>query len=232
MTRSQSRARVCHRARSFTREALRARFLAFVAVFCTLAGLIAACGSGQRPDFGTLPRVEVPLGPRSPSEEPEAEADEAERAAGGASGQGSSETTNPLSAGPRGMDLPDPPPLRSNEHALYVLRFERGELSVDSLQLVSTPQPQPTARRMGRFAFELWRGPQLIDRVRFDFPLLGASVPNEEEPLESGLTATTRVLVPFTRDATRARLVDRKRRTTVDLPWPPSAEQASVSAQE
>lgn len=206
-----------------------------VATLC----LAAACSSSQRPDFGTLPRVEVALGSPSKKGEPEPEAQDREASSeatadqetsgvGGARGESLTSPTTSLRAGKRGMDLPDPPPLHSREHASYVLRFERGELSVDAVRLVSTPQPQPTARRLGRFAFELWRGPQLIDRVRFDFPLLGASVPNEEEPLESGLTATTRVLVPLTRDATQARLVDRKRRTTVDLSWPPP--QAAVAS--
>ena len=37
----------------------------------------------------------------------------------------------------------------------------------------SSPRPRETPRAMGRFALELFEGPALIERVRFDFPLLG-----------------------------------------------------------
>ena len=40
-----------------------------------------------------------------------------------------------------------------------------------------------TPRAMGRFALELFEGPTLIERVRFDFPMLG------DEPRDAGLRA-------------------------------------------
>jgi hypothetical protein len=44
---------------------------------------------------------------------------------------------------------------------------------------------------MGRFAFEFFIGPTLIERVRFYFPLLGAGAPEDNDVLEGGLTTQT-----------------------------------------
>jgi hypothetical protein len=83
---------------------------------------------------------------------------------------------------------------------------------------------------MGRYAIELWVGRELIDRVRFDFPMLAAEElpssarrrPLYEAPtLAAGAHVTQRVLVPASPRATRALLVDRGTGETIALPWPP-----------
>jgi hypothetical protein len=97
-------------------------------------------------------------------------------------------------------------------------------------------RPVVTARPMGRFAIELWIGRELIDRVRFDFPLLGAEEPpgdrqsiHAEPRFEPGLEAERTILVPNSERATRAQLVDRATGKIQALPWPPDAPLDPVS---
>src|SRR5690606_11283415 len=102
-----------------------------------------------------------------------------------------------------------------------------GEMRVLSVTPRRFPKPIVTARKMGRFAIELWIGQELVERVRFDFPLLalapsesvgiaGAAPPN----LEARAHARQRVLVPAAPRARRAVLVDRATSKVVELPWP------------
>lgn len=99
-----------------------------------------------------------------------------------------------------------------------------------SVERRDLPKPIVTARRMGRYAIELWVGNELIERVRFDLPLLagerdavgkGAFAPPD---LEKGAHARTRVMVPRSERARRAVLVDRARETYTPLPWPPAPD--------
>jgi len=88
-----------------------------------------------------------------------------------------------------------------------------------------------TERHVGRFAVELWVGAELIDRVRFDFPLLAAdpAPQGRKRPLRGepsfgpGAETSRDVLVPVSDRATRAVLVDRLDGRTIPLPWPPVA---------
>jgi hypothetical protein len=85
---------------------------------------------------------------------------------------------------------------------------------------------------IGRFAIELWRGVELVERVRFDFPLLGASDPSGSTRnginMELGLETERDVWVPLLREATRAQIVDRKTGDIVNLSWPPPGLQLSA----
>jgi hypothetical protein len=81
---------------------------------------------------------------------------------------------------------------------------------------------------MGRFALELFEGPTLIERVRFDFPMLG--VPEAPDAgflrtpprLEPKLRTRIGVLMPATKRGTKLELWDRARDVRVTLPWPPT----------
>jgi hypothetical protein len=142
------------------------------------------------------------------------------------------------SAPARTGTLPDPPPLRASEHYVYLLVHDRGQVSVQSVQRWHSPTPLPTARSMGRYAVELWIGRELVDRVRFDFPMLAAEPaprPGTRRPLHeppslgAGAVVTRRVVVPASQRATRAVLVDRATGVTQPLPWPPPVQtRASV----
>jgi hypothetical protein len=111
----------------------------------------------------------------------------------------------------------------------YQLLYQNGAPSVERVQKQTLPRPLPTPRRMGRFALELWIGHELIDRVRFDFPLIAA----EEQPgvkrrplhdapsLAPHAIARIRVSLPASPRATRLILVDRATEQSQELPWPP-----------
>ena len=80
---------------------------------------------------------------------------------------------------------------------------------------------------MGRFAVELYVGRQLLDRVRFDFPLLGADelaggprMWSSPPSFERKLSTQAAVMIPHSERATRAILVDRATGRVWTLPWP------------
>jgi hypothetical protein len=123
---------------------------------------------------------------------------------------------------------PDPEPVTSAVHWDHALHYAKGEITVERVTRVDLPSPAPSPRRMGRFAIELWIGRELVDRVRFDFPLLAADVPEgRKRPLHDsprfapGADTRTTVRIPASDRATRAVLVDRQTGRTQALTWPP-----------
>lgn len=128
--------------------------------------------------------------------------------------------------------LPDPPPLVTREHWELALEYDRGVVRVAEVKAVTTARPVATDRRMGRFAIELWLGRELVDRVRFDFPMLAADEPEPpgKRPLHApvqfgpGAQSARRVLVPASDRATSARLLDRSTGKVTELAWPPVPE--------
>ncbi len=144
------------------------------------------------------------------------------------SGSGAAPPAGP----PPGGYAPDPEPLRMEEQWDYTLTYRDGGVLVDSVEPVKLEAPVVTVRRMGRFAIELWVGSELLERVRFDFPLLGAEPagaakkdgprPMREAP-RFQVEATLDVRVPASPRATRAVLVDRATGESMPLAWPPDA---------
>ena len=119
----------------------------------------------------------------------------------------------------------DPTPLVERSQWVFDLRWDRGDvwlLGIDPLEL---PAPQATPRAMGRFALELFEGPALLERVRFDFPLLGPPEPDGGSPFSFSRKLRTRVGVvfPATARGTRLELWDRATDRRWSLPWPPKA---------
>jgi hypothetical protein len=118
----------------------------------------------------------------------------------------------------------------------YAVLYQAGGVSVEGVQKRTLPKPVSTPRRMGRFALELWIGHELIDRVRFDFPLIaaeetpGATRRPLHDPPSMGPHAVARmtVLVPASPRATRLVLVDRATEKSEELPWPPDAEPSAA----
>ncbi len=125
--------------------------------------------------------------------------------------------------------LPDPDPLRLARQWQYTLLYDRGKVRIQSVKALRFARPVVTSRNMGRYAIELWIGHELVDRVRFDFPLVAAEAPqhgprrpiNEPPTLAAGAVATRQVLVPASTRATRAVLVNRASGGRQPLPWPP-----------
>lgn len=166
--------------------------------------LASFLGCSAQPTFGTAPVVAMEFDEPGPTREavpvpPPKKVDE-----------------------PVNLDLPDPAPLSSKDQIDYLFAFEKGEMSMISERAITLPHPAPTIRRMGRFAVEFWIGAQLLERVRFDFPLLGGTEVEGDQSIEQGLSAQTRVRVPFVERATSVRVLDRKTRKVLELAWPPS----------
>ena len=128
---------------------------------------------------------------------------------------------------------PDPPAMSEREQWVFDLRWQAGEVYLVQVHKTDMGGPHPTPRVMGRFALELYEGPTLIERVRFDFPLLG--VPEAPDAgwrtpprLEPKLKTRIGVLFPATKRGTRLELWDRARDQRWPLPWPPKEGVLSV----
>ena len=127
-------------------------------------------------------------------------------------------------------DLPDPVPLQLREYWRLGFEHTSGGVQLKGISRVVFAAPVVTPRRIGRYALELWIGRELIDRVRFDFPLLaGEPPPTAEirpvgEPVRfaPGAHVSQEVLLPNSDRATRLVLVDRATRTRRELSWPPT----------
>jgi hypothetical protein len=138
---------------------------------------------------------------------------------------------------------PDPTPLRLAEQVEYELELSEGKVRVVSVKPVTLPAPVVTPRRLGRYAIELSIGPELIERVRFDFPGTAADDPQvgPKKPLFAPLTlseraiARVKLLLPQSPRVRRAVLVDRALETVTPLEWPlpavpPAPPSGSASA--
>lgn len=175
--------------------------------------LLAPPQDAQNPNFTlTFPR-------RYPTAAPAASAETA---------RATPPSANPSGAAP-GAEAADPEPLALENQWEYKFVYDRGAVTVGRASPQRFAKPVVTARRVGRYAMELWIGHELVDRVRFDFPLIGAepAAPTRLHPLQEapsllpGAQVSRVVLVPASERATRALLRDRATGKTVELPWPP-----------
>jgi hypothetical protein len=150
-------------------------------------------------------------------------------AAGGGGDKRSSPTWTHASAHKRVGYAPDPPPMRSAHQWLLTFRYRRGKVELLSARRLRLKHAVTTPRRIGRYAVELLSGPTVIERLRFDFPLIGAEELagqrrpyNAPPPFATKATVTHRVMLPDTPRASRARLVDRATGGSFMIPWPPT----------
>jgi hypothetical protein len=128
-------------------------------------------------------------------------------------------------------DLPDPPALSQRAQWIYEVVYDRGNVRVGEPSFKCLERAQATPRRIGRFAFELWLGHELIDRSRFDFPLLAGETPRSESrqmlrevpSFAPGARVSVTLSVPASQRATRARILDRATGDSVTVAWPPLA---------
>ncbi len=128
---------------------------------------------------------------------------------------------------PPGGFLPDPSALVTRHQWVVDLGYRSGSVLFGGVRRVELAKPTATQRQMGRFAIELYIGKELIDRVRFDFPLLGADElaggPRRWDAppsFERRLSTRAAVMIPHSERATRAVLVDRATGRLWFLPWP------------
>lgn len=202
---------------------------------------VCACGATYRTDRGHAELVApVAIAERRPdASEATPTPPRASATASNASAPKNAVAGAPRAGSPSPQGFPpDPEPLVVQQHYRYELRYDRGDIHVVAVRSVDTAKPVETQRTMGRFAFELWIGAELIDRVRFDFPLLGAEAPAEDvQPLHAppnfaqGAVVSRSVVVPHSQRATSARIIDRATGSVTSVDWPPRNVQSSDAAQ-
>jgi hypothetical protein len=122
-------------------------------------------------------------------------------------------------------DAPDPEPLRVTEAWITTFVYDGGSISMRSVRKELFTEPKQTPRNFGRFALELFEGAVLVERVRFDFPLLGADPIDAGVRLETKLKTEVGVFFPSVERGDRLELHDRKTGKRISLPWPPTATQ-------
>jgi hypothetical protein len=137
------------------------------------------------------------------------------------------------------MRAPDPPAILSADQFVLTLRYEAGKATVERVRKVHLAQPRVTPRNTGRFAIELLSGRTLVERVRFDFPLMGADelagMPrqyNAPPRFENRAVVSRDVMVPDSPRFSRARLVDRATQRITPIAWPPETESDAGAALE
>jgi hypothetical protein len=139
----------------------------------------------------------------------------------------------------------DPAPMVERSQWVFDLRWDRDDVWLLGVQPLELPAPRETPRVMGRFALELFEGAALIERVRFDFPLLGSFVQADGQrdsrrdggsdggsdarrdnartapSFSQNLRTRIGVVFPAASRGTRLELWDRATNRRWSLPWPP-----------
>jgi hypothetical protein len=115
---------------------------------------------------------------------------------------------------------PDPTPLLSDAAFVLTVRFDKGTVSIEKTKRIVFPKKEALARHMGRFAAELYVGPTLIERLRFDFPLI-ADDDNAGESYAKGLNVAVEVKIPDSDRPTRLEIWDRATDKRWSFPYPP-----------
>ena len=131
--------------------------------------------------------------------------------------------TMSLAEPPAGGIAPDPPGRSSKKHWVFDVAYAQKKASVTRVSAT------PTARVMGRFAIEFWVGKELLDRVRFEVPLLDDDPKNHRAGPFSGPrfgNVTTRIKARIADNprATYVTLLDRGTGDVSRFWWPPEAD--------
>lgn len=131
---------------------------------------------------------------------------------------------------PRSGYAPDPPPQASKKQWLLKLAVREGKPRIQEAKLYEIPKPLATSRMMGRYAFELYVGKELLDRLRFNVPLLGEGPPEGHakralaRPRFDQVSVKLSIQIADQPRATRALLLDRATGEEQHFSWPPDAE--------
>jgi hypothetical protein len=131
---------------------------------------------------------------------------------------------------PRGGYAPDPPTQASRRQWNVDLVAHGGKVAAERATSIMLDRPAETPRVMGRFALELYIGRELLDRVRFNVPLMGGevSVGNRNRRtrprFEDNVTAHLSARISDNPRASYLLLVDRETGDTQKLEWPPETD--------
>ena len=147
------------------------------------------------------------------------------------SGRRSAPAASPLWPTRRpGGYAPDPPVRASRDQWLFDLAARGGKVGIDRVKPLRYEKPVETVRVVGRFALELYIGHELLDRVRFNAPLMGAEESsgnrnNLPRPrFDQGVVAHIAARLADNPRAAYLLLVDRETGDTQKFAWPPTAD--------
>lgn len=134
-------------------------------------------------------------------------------------------------AGPPREGFPaDPPVHLAEKQWVFEIAYDKGKSAIERARSATAKKPIGTPRKMGRFALELWVGHEILDRVRFDVPLLGDDERERDpkkprkRPTFAGVTTKVKVQMADHPRATVLAFVDRATGDTRKYFWPPDED--------
>jgi hypothetical protein len=135
-----------------------------------------------------------------------------------------------LAEPPKGGFAPDPPPRASRKQWTIQVAAKNGKIAAERATSATLKAPVETPRVFGRFAVELYVGKELLDRARFNIPLMGDEPPQGNRNrlprprFDQNVSARVRVRIADHDRATYMLLVDRDSGAIQKLAWPPEAD--------
>ena len=125
---------------------------------------------------------------------------------------------------------PDPPAHASKKQWTLQIAAREGKVSAERATASTLAQPAESPRILGRFAVELYVGPELLDRVRFNVPLMGDGPVEHSKkrayhnPDTDKVTTTLKVRLADSPRAAYLVLVDRFTDERQRFEWPPAED--------
>ena len=129
---------------------------------------------------------------------------------------------------------PDPPAHASKKQWSLAIVARAGKVSAERATASMLAQPAESPRVIGRFALELYVGPELLDRVRFNVPLMGDGPVEHSRkrayhnPDTDRVTTSLKVRLADSPRAAYLVLVDRVTEERQRFEWPPAPDGALV----
>ena len=115
---------------------------------------------------------------------------------------------------------PDPSPLACESVFVLTVKWDKGALSLDKARREKLLVKSVLPRKFGRFAAELYVGPTLLERLRFDIPLL-TDDDSTSAAYGKGLVTSVDVKIPESDRPTRLEIWDRATDQRWVYPYPP-----------
>jgi hypothetical protein len=124
---------------------------------------------------------------------------------------------------------PDPRAHASRMQWSIEVVAQAGKVTVGQVRSMMLDKPAESPRVMGRFALELYVGPELLDRVRFNLPLLDPPPERDRKgplrrPAFEQVNTKIKVRIAHNPRAAYLLLVDRATGETQRFAWPPEAD--------
>ncbi len=129
-------------------------------------------------------------------------------------------------------ELPDPSPLSAKRLHRMVIKWDKNAPALRDVNVVDLSKSQVSERWAGRFALELFERGVLIERVRFNFPMLGAELreggKSVATSIDANVATTAEVSFPAVDRGDKLELRDRATGRRWSLAWPPRPEEPAA----